>query len=105
MPSVAMRKNKSIGNALGVLHERRKLLVIAHQHKRVAGAQGPKHNGFCDLPGFIHHAVVEAPAVEDRVAHPQTGGGNELCILQQVGVAKNKNHCLLYTSPSPRDRG
>ena len=50
-----------------------------------------------DLVGTLYHALKQAAAAERHAADAQRGRDTELAALFQ--------DCLLYTSPSPRDRG
>ena len=43
-------------------------------------------------------------ALKERI-NPETEPGFSLAIVQHGEVEYMLNHCLLYTSPSPRDRG
>ena len=53
---------------------------------------------------FIGRLVSRIDAHDSKVAHVDRGSDAQRTVLTIISPIKEMGHCLLYTSPSPRDR-
>ena len=60
-----------------------------------------------EVPKFWYNIAADLPQPPPPVLHPGTGqpvGPEDLAPLFPMGIITRLQTCLLYTSPSPRDR-
>ena len=70
-------------------------------------AQAAQNSSTTILPTRTEHSAKKASADQNTMPAPQVleVGDNTLGFRALQGGVFNDNTCLLYTSPSPRDRG